>query len=902
MSLSVEDLGTLARLFDRLWEIPEGDRGAWIEALPAHLEHLKAPLHEWVAQQTDGRDSGSFGTLPKFTVRGFDPAAEASDSGITAGAKVAGYRLLRELGRGGMSTVWLAQRIDAELKREVALKLPFLHLPLPDLELRFARERDILAGLNHPNIARLYDAGVTADGQPFLVMEYVDGVPLTDFCNRQALTITQRLTLFGQVIDAVRYAHSRLVLHRDLKPSNILVNQDGRVSLLDFGIAKLVVEGAQAEVTRLGGRALTLAYASPEQISGLHLSTASDVYSLGVILFELLTGESPYKIKTNSASALEEAILRTEAPKLTAAVRADQAALMATSPERLTKSLRGDLDAIVHKALQKSPSRRYGSVESLAQDLAAYLEGNPVSARPDSRAYVIGKFLARHKAAVGAASTALLAIVAGAVIAILSAHIAVEQRDRALALASRNRAVTEFLGILIEESAEADKPLTVKEMLERSESLASGEKNFNPDHRAAVLEMLAEQYHTLELDAKAQQLSERALELAKGINDNELQAAVRCTNAEAIAALGDRVKGRKIIDEVLASGTAGMREAAHCTLLASYIAVELRQAPESLRLAQAALAEIRAVADRSQATEANYVVAVATGYQLTHRYEEADASFRDALQRFKDVGRDASPDAISARNNWGSMLNEQGSPARALEIFDAAIDALARHNSGALIPGYLLANRAKSFESMGMFREAVPANEQCVLSARRAGNLTGVAYCTLGLATDHLNLGEVDQAQGDLDAATQVLKSTPDMMRSNLDFQRLIAARIAVERGRFSEARKLFDEIDASDRSGYLRGSALAGRSQAYFRDGKLDEALRDAKEGLALKQRQTTRHSSMAGRWWLLIAQIDAARGDAGQAREDARMALEQFSDTVLPASPWFEQASELRAEPATR
>ena len=268
----------------------------------------------------------------------------------------------------------------------MALKLPMLGLRRSMLVERFARERDILGALVHPHIARLYDAGITDDGQPYMALEVVEGTSLGSYCDERRLGAAERLALAMQVLDAVQYAHTRLVIHRDLKPSNILVTEDGQVRLLDFGVAKLLAAEGGAErtqLTRLAGQAFTPDYASPEQVRGDHLSTASDVYSLGVVLYELLCGQRPYKLKLSSSAAqLEQAILEAEARPPSSRVDAEAATARNTTVPKLRRALRGELDTIVLKALKKKPEERYGTVAALADDLRRYREGEPVLARP----------------------------------------------------------------------------------------------------------------------------------------------------------------------------------------------------------------------------------------------------------------------------------------------------------------------------------------------------------------------------------------------------------------------------------------------------------------------------------------------------------------------------------------
>jgi len=303
--MTPETLGRLSALLDEALDLDEAAREAWLVALPGDAAALAPTLRKLLARQA----SKETNDLPGLPVR-FDLPGE-TDAGFKPSDSVGPYRLLRALGHGGMGEVWQAERADGALKRKVALKLPHVSWA-PGLAERFAREREILASLEHPNIARLYDAGFDPHGRPYMALEYVEGVPIDEFCKQRALPVEGRLRLLLQVADAVAFAHSRLVVHRDLKPGNILVTDEGHVRLLDFGIAKLM-EGDSAQetaLTRVGGRALTLDYASPEQIRGEPIGTASDVYSLGVVAFELLAGARPYKLKRQSAAALEEAISR----------------------------------------------------------------------------------------------------------------------------------------------------------------------------------------------------------------------------------------------------------------------------------------------------------------------------------------------------------------------------------------------------------------------------------------------------------------------------------------------------------------------------------------------------------------------------------------------------------------
>src|SRR5580658_1447032 len=311
MELSIPQIALMSRLLDEALPLDEAGRRAWLESLPTEHRDLAPALREaLLPEELEAAARNGLTSLPKLGAA--EGADLASASGLKPGARVGPYELIKRLGTGGMAEVWLARRADGAFKREVALKLPMLTRLRKDLEERFARERDILASLEHPNIARLYDAGTDSNGLPYLSMEYVAGQPITDWCDAHRLGIPERLNLLLQVLEGVQYAHERHVIHRDLKPSNILVTETGQVRLLDFGIATLLDHGEVADKTPLTtvyGHALTPIYSSPELIRGDPLTAKSDIYSLGVVLFELLTGDRPYRLNAGASRAiLEQAI------------------------------------------------------------------------------------------------------------------------------------------------------------------------------------------------------------------------------------------------------------------------------------------------------------------------------------------------------------------------------------------------------------------------------------------------------------------------------------------------------------------------------------------------------------------------------------------------------------------
>ena len=531
--------GEISALLDEALALPAGERDRWLQALPAAQSSLQNTLRELLASQA-GVETGDFlRTLPRLAA---GPAAVADEP--VAGLRVGPYRLLSLLGQGGMGSVWLAERADGQLKRSVALKLPRMAWGSAVAE-RLARERDILASLEHPYIARLYDAGVDAHGRPYFAMEWVQGQPIDVWCRERALPPAARITLLLQVCEAVAHAHARLVVHRDLKPGNILVTEQAQVRLLDFGIAKLM-EGDRTEataLTRQAGHALTLDYASPEQIAGAPLGTASDVYSLGVVAFELLAGARPYRLKRGSAAELEEAIASAEPP------RASDVAAGAVQQ----RALRGDLDAILDKALKKQPEQRYRGVIEFADDLRRHLHGEPVLARPVSRMYRLCKFVGRNGLAVGATAAVAATLVVAATVSLWQARVAQRQAQRALA-------VQEFMTDIFRTNSinQADplkaRQTSAREVLDIGAQRIDRHLQADPEGRAEVLGLFSDMYFDLGLDPEAADFDGRraqALKQAFGPQDPRVASAL-AQYAKRLDASGRVDEQRRALDEARA--------------------------------------------------------------------------------------------------------------------------------------------------------------------------------------------------------------------------------------------------------------------------------------------------------------------------------------------------------------
>jgi serine/threonine-protein kinase len=555
--MSPEQLQRLSALLDEALDLAEPARRAWLDALQREDAELGATLRDLLAREARGETAELLRRGPAFQ------APAAPDFGV--GDAVGPYRLLRQIGSGGMGEVWLAEHAGGQLKRPVALKLPVLGLRRSLLVQRFERERDILAGLVHPHIARLYDAGLAADGQPYLALEFVEGVPITEHCEARRLDVPARIALLRQVMDAVQYAHANLVIHRDLKPSNVLVRADGQALLLDFGIAKLLQDdqpsAAETEVTRLGGHAMTLAYAAPEQVSGAPVSIATDVYALGVLLYELVAGRRPFQTETRTA--LEQAVLA-ETPPRPSGQRGGAGAgadANANANARLPRGLANDLDTIVFKAMKKAPAERYATVAAMSDDLERLLRGEPVRAQPDRLGYRLQKFLRRRRVPVAAASLALAALLALTATALV-------QRESARQEAMRARTVQDVLIGLFESNAgpqdrAAGQRTTARELLDRGAARVDEALRDEPEVRFEVLRSLADIYWRIDLQEQAAALERRRVELARerfGARDARL-AMVLLDYMETIQESDRRGEIPALLDEAArALVTAGLQD------------------------------------------------------------------------------------------------------------------------------------------------------------------------------------------------------------------------------------------------------------------------------------------------------------------------------------------------------
>ena len=664
MSTDADSWPHLSALLDAALDQPASEREKWIDALPADVAPLKPRLRELIARAAELAGDDFLQALPKVELASEAIASRCEQPGNSIGP----YRLVRELGRGGMGAVWLAERSDGLIHRPVALKLPHSGLPRAGLAERMAREREILATLAHPNIARLYDAGLAQDGQPYLALEYVEGRPIDEYCREHALGLKQRLGLFTQLAGAMAYAHGKLVVHRDLKPANVLVTADGQVRVLDFGIAKLLQDNrTQAtQLTELSGRALTPDYASPEQILGAALTVTSDVYSLGVILYELLGGTRPYRLKRDSRGALEDAILHAEPPRPSE---------LAERP--LRRALRGDLDTIVLKALKKEPDERYPTVHALLDDVERYLAGRPVLAQPDSAWYRIRKFTARNRLAVSLGAAVFAALVIGASVAAWQAQVARAEQARA-------QEVKEFIAAVFREADPTQgqgSVLSAPELLRQAERRLQDRGAADPRMRLELLAILGESLFGLQENADAARVTEQALQLQKsaGIDDDQLQARLHLLLSQAYEYLGKHDEALAALDRTFAV-LAASRQPADALL----VRAKLHRAALGIVFGDYARAEQAAQEAIAAATTGLGPKApeVATGlqqlshvYTLTQRRELAVEPAHRAYDLLLGLhgGDLGHPRVIEAALYYGQALHTSGELDEAGRIYSAAI-------------------------------------------------------------------------------------------------------------------------------------------------------------------------------------------------------------------------------------
>ena len=719
---------------------------------------------------------------------------EAPLAGVTIGA----YTIVSKIGQGGMGAVWLATRSDGRFEGRAALKLLNAGLVGQAAEARFAREGTILARLTHPHIARLIDAGVSATGQPYLVLEHVDGRHIDRYCAEEQLDVESRIRLLLDVQAAVAHAHANLIVHRDLKPSNVLVTASGQVKLLDFSIAKLIEDdhGTAATVaTQDTGSAMTPRYAAPEQITGGAVTTATDVYALGVLLYELLSGRHPAGPAATSSAALAKAITETEPMRLSAA-----------APEHLRRMLRGDLDTIVAKALKKDPAQRYTSVAEFADDLRRFLEHQPIAARPDAVTYRAGKFVRRHWRGVTATTVAVV-LLAG-VVGFYTARLAAE-RDRARLQAEKASRLSELLTTLLTgadpyRTPDGSAP-TVQSLLDRGAARVEAELSDQPEAQAEMFTIIGRTYERMGMLSKALPLLQQALAIGRRTLGPDHERIALSLNALGVVQrqLGHIKEAEPLLRESLAMRRrlfGNVHPDVAVTLVElSRVLRDRGRGAEAEPLAREALAirqQVFGQEHRETATSKNEL-----GGILLDRGDLAGAEplLRENMDTSVRVLGADHPNAAAAKANYARLLIAKGDPVAAEPLLRDAVAVYGRV-LGETSTEYAvrLSNLAVAIEMQGRPDEAETLYERAFTIARaRLGDEH------LQVAAHALNLSRVQIARGRGASTEQTLRHVVALREGTMEprdwriaqAKSLLAASLVAQR-RYADAEPLMLAAD----------------------------------------------------------------------------------------------------------
>jgi eukaryotic-like serine/threonine-protein kinase len=855
-------------LFDEYAELSMSDRDAAMRALAREDAALAAQLSKLLAA---------------------DAQAEALETPLRAAvfseepppANIGPYRLIRELGRGGMGTVWLAERDGGQFLQQVALKLIRGGADSSALLRRFLRERQILARLIHPNIARLLDGGADVRGQPFFAMEYVDGQPLLRYCDDNRLALAQRLDLFAQVLDAVGYAHRQLVVHRDLKPSNVLVDADGHARLLDFGIAKLL-DASDADDTRSGVRPMTPAYAAPEQLKGEPITTATDAYSLGLLLYELLCGVRP--TAETRAFAPSDALRQDADAEALAATRATTAA-------KLSASLHGDLDAIVRHAIVQEPAGRYPTVDAFAEDLRRFRTGLPVRARGALAGYRMAKFLRRHRSAMAFAAIALLAILVGAAASLWQAQVASRQAREA-------RAVTDFLVDIFRASdpaSTAGREVSVRELLDQGARRIDSELSDTPDLHARLAGILASINTSLARYDDADALLSSALDVPD--LDTATQTSLlldRASNGieqgKPATADASLAQAQPLAQSLLT--TQPQLEARRLALLGD----EQRHAANFTAAAQSLQQALQIdEAHGLQALAVAHTNTLSAVYGDAHRDADAEHAARDAVALARALYSKPHPELESPVINLGSILSREGKFGEAQPLLNEGL-ALSKKLFGDNHPETA---RAEINLAMTQARTGDFASAETLLNAALSAQRASLGEQHTDVAATLNNLGSIQTSRGELAAAEQNTRAAKDVWLAlkqtshprALDTDSNLAI-VLIERNKLGEAQALLQQSLEQRRTilgaEHLTVPATMNRLGVVARaQGQYEQAERWHRDALAIIAKTQSADAPEVLYTQHLLQQVACLRSDGASTLPDYRTLMTKMRDKLPPAHP---------------
>jgi len=906
----------LSPLLDRALELEGAERLAWLGKLSQQDPALAAELEAFLEERN---------TVEREGFLAYSPLSPFAPQGSLAGHKIGAYTLETQLGQGGMGSVWLARRSDGRYEGKVAIKLLNAALIGRAGEERFRREGSILARLAHPNIARLIDAGVSDAGQPYLVLEYVEGDRIDAYCDDKRRGVTSRLELFLEVLAAVAHAHSNLIIHRDIKPSNVLVTERGAVKLLDFGIAKLLEKesalGNATELTRDAGRALTPEFAAPEQVLGEPVTTATDVYALGVLLYALLVGQHPAEGHTRSPVDWVKAIVDVDPPRPSDAVTAKKtlpkkilaqnAAKRAATPSSLKHLLRGDLDNIVAKALKKAPAERYPSVTAFADDIRRYLKHEPVSARADSLGYRAGKFIRRNRLAVGLSTVALITLIGGLVGTITQAEratrqaaiaeeernraddqarAATEQRDFALRQLSRAEAINNLNSFLLSDAAPSGKPFTAGELLSRAEAVIERQHGESDANRAEMLVAIGRQFRVMDRNDEAKRLLTRAYDIAQKLPDRTTRARAACELAMALNAAGEGKRAEALFQEGIAQLPQESQYTADriaCLLDGSMIAKE-PDPKEAIARAKAAQALLPQLPYQSTFIEMRVLMDLAESYRMAADHPEAIKTFELAYARLVALGRENTETAGTIYNNWALALDLTGQMQKAENLFRRAVRISSDESSDRNVSPMLLTNLSRVLIFLDRVDEAARMADQAYDRAMAAGDALVVRDATLVRAWASRKLGDLPRAEMLLNEADARFRKTVNA--DCVCFASLAFARAELEqaKGDASAATTWADKSVDIANSDPVRRDALPyfllRRAELELAQERFAAAKVDAEKSLEgfKPSIPTDARSSYLGRGYLALARALIASGHPDEAREALAAAVEHLRPSL--------------------
>ena len=843
----------LGPLLDEVLDLPADSRESWLRALRDRSADVAAELESMLSGEVVADHSG-------FLAEPLDARLDVQLEGLELGA----YTLERPLGQGGMGYVWLARRTDGRFEGQAAVKLLNLALQSPAGQARFRREGSVLARLSHPGIARLFDAGVSPSGQPYLVLEYIDGRRIDEYATERALSVEQRLILFLQVLDAVGHAHANLIVHRDLKPSNILVTRDGAVKLLDFGIAKLLdadPAAAQSGVTMDGAMALTPDFAAPEQASGGPITTATDVYVLGVLLYLLLSGQHPTAVGCHTS-------LET--------VRA----LHERQPARLEL---GDLGAVVDKALRKEPGERYQTVAAFAEDLRRYLRHESVTARRSSLANRTWKFVRRNRGVVVAAAATFVALLVATAFSLAQMHDARRQRDAALLSTKEDDAQLEFQSILISQLGAT--PLTMRELLDRSRDALQREYSGDPRFQARLLLQLASGYADLGDSKVRGGLLARAESIAVAGRYWEQLPEIRCVTADNLRSEGRYDEARLLLqsaDSMLRATPDPVAEVT-CLQLGASLDAETGHGEAAAPAIRRAIAIRDSLGNQSDLVYIGLLSTLARALEETGDVRGAIALGRRADSLLDSTGRGGTMVSAVTEHNIAVALAKLGETADAEKLLQDVLVRAARSDP----MGHLPAQPLIHYAHVALFQaDRDSARKYFALLATQATADTNPYWqgrALFGLAEAQLQSGQLVEA-GHTMAQLRPISGNPKL--SSTDDQivdmRVLEGWIALSTGHAAAAR---DSVVAALRSaGYFAGkqravfrTALILAAEAALASGKPADALRFARDArqLATRDSLTETRSAYVGEARLVEARALLAAGDTAAARTTVDQAV---------------------------